>query len=196
MDQTEKVNVTFTETRIVDDHRKGTSKEERFEAGKTYSLSARSADRWVKRGVANFTTAEDAAKATGASSDVSLNLQDAARSDPNASRVAAVGTGTATDTGADADDGADLSKKKLDELKTIAVERNVDITGLTAKADILKAIERDAEIKEALASGKFEDLTVAELQKVAADHEIDLTGKTAKPDVIEAVKAGYKPAAA
>jgi hypothetical protein len=195
-----KAKITFDVTKVVDDENKGTPQEIRFEEGKTYELSLRSADRWVKRGVAHFASDEDAAKARGASSDVALNLQDRDRVDPNASRTQPEGTGEAKKPGGDGggdDDGDDLHKKTVADLKTIAAERKVDIGGLTKKDDIIAAIERDGAIKESLAAGRFDDLTVAELQKVAADQEIDLTGKTAKPDVVEAVKAGYKqPAAA
>lgn len=193
-----KAKITFDETKVVDDENKGTPQEIRFEAGKTYELSLRSADRWVKRGVAHFASDEDAAKARGASSDVALNLQDRDRVDPNASRTQPAGTGEAKKPEGDGGDGADdLHKKTVPDLKTIAAERKVDIAGLTKKDEIIAAIERDGAIKESLAAGRFDDLTVAELQKVAADQEIDLTGKTAKPDVVEAVKAGYKqPAAA
>lgn len=190
------VSITFDETRVVDDERKGTPEEVRFEDGKTYQLSPRSADRWVKRGAAHFTTPEDAAAARGASSDVALNLQDTDRSDPNATRKQPEGTGGKESGSGDGSGDDDLSKKKVDELKAIAAERKVDISGLTKKDDILAALDRDAKIRAALEAGNYDELTIAELQKVAADQNIDLTGKTAKPDIVEAVKAGYKPAVA
>lgn len=84
----------------------------------------------------------------------------------------------------------DLSKMKVEDLKALAADRKIDISGLTKKDDIIAAIERDAAIKASLAAGSYDDLTVAELQKVAFDRNIDLTGKTAKADIIEAIKAG------
>ena len=52
-----KVPVVFTETRVVDDERKGTEAEERYEAGKTYRLDAASAHHWIRRGYAKQTKA-------------------------------------------------------------------------------------------------------------------------------------------
>ncbi|MCP1852801.1 MULTISPECIES: hypothetical protein [unclassified Bradyrhizobium] len=187
----DKVNITFDQTRVVDNEHAGTANETRFEEGKTYPLSPRSADRWVKRGVAHFTTEDDAVKARGASSDVALKLQDADRQDPNASRRQPEGTG-----GKDNADDGDLSKKTVAELQAIAAERKVDISGLTKKADIVAALENDAKVKAAIEAGNFDELTVPELQKLAADKNIDLGGKTAKADIVEAVKAGSAPAAA
>ncbi len=46
------MKVKFTETRIVDDFRKGTSNEERYDAGKVYDLPEISANRWIQRGAA------------------------------------------------------------------------------------------------------------------------------------------------
>lgn len=46
--------VKFNVTRVVDDHRKGTKQEERYEAGKVYDLPEASAARWVGRGVAAY----------------------------------------------------------------------------------------------------------------------------------------------
>lgn len=46
------VKIKFLETRVVQDERTGTKFEERYEEGETYSLSAASADRWIKRGAA------------------------------------------------------------------------------------------------------------------------------------------------
>jgi hypothetical protein len=46
--------VKFSATRIVEDYRQGTPDEERFEAGRTYILPVTSADRWVRRGVAEY----------------------------------------------------------------------------------------------------------------------------------------------
>lgn len=43
------MRVKFTETRVVDDHRKGTPDEERYEAGKVYNLPEPSARRWINR---------------------------------------------------------------------------------------------------------------------------------------------------
>ncbi|WP_130576972.1 Rho termination factor N-terminal domain-containing protein [Bradyrhizobium sp. Leo170] len=189
---TETANITFDELRIVDDNRKGTPDEVRFEEGESYDLPLRSADRWVKRGAAHFTTPEDAAKALGASSDVALNLQDQDRRDPSGTRrqpEAVVGKGADSN----GNGSSDLSKKTVAELKALAANFGVDLTGLTTKAEIVAAIERDVQIKSAIAAGNFDDLTVAELQKVAADQDIDLTGKTEKTEIIEAMKSGYKP---
>lgn len=46
------MKIRFLETRIVDDFRKGTADEERFDAGQTYDLSDESARRWLARQVA------------------------------------------------------------------------------------------------------------------------------------------------
>lgn len=50
----EKVKITFTEDRVVQDEHVGTERESKFFADKSYSLDATSADRWVKRGVAVY----------------------------------------------------------------------------------------------------------------------------------------------
>lgn len=49
---TGKVKVTFLETRVVKDGFEGTDRETKFEAGKTYPLEPESAERWIKRKVA------------------------------------------------------------------------------------------------------------------------------------------------
>lgn len=46
------MKIRFTETRIVDDFRKGTSNEERFTEGRVYDLPEVSAMRWIARGAA------------------------------------------------------------------------------------------------------------------------------------------------
>lgn len=46
------MKVEFTETRIVNDFRKGTSDEEKYVAGEIYDLPMPSARRWIARGVA------------------------------------------------------------------------------------------------------------------------------------------------
>lgn len=46
------VEITFTQTRVVQDEHTGTARETRFEAGKSYKMPKASADRWTKRGVA------------------------------------------------------------------------------------------------------------------------------------------------
>lgn len=81
MDLASRVKVTFIETRVVQDHRVGTPDEERYESGKTYVLSPRSADRWVKRRVAYFVTQADRERAVGSSSDMSSFLSDPTRAD-------------------------------------------------------------------------------------------------------------------
>jgi len=50
----DKVKITFTEDRIVQDEHVSTERETKFVADKSYSLDATSADRWVKRGVAVY----------------------------------------------------------------------------------------------------------------------------------------------
>ncbi len=51
---TEKLKVKFTETVVVDDHRKGTKAEEKYVAGKVYGLSEASAMHWINRGKAEL----------------------------------------------------------------------------------------------------------------------------------------------
>jgi hypothetical protein len=46
--------IRFLQDRTVDDHRKGTKDEERYETGKVYELSETSCERWVGRGVAKY----------------------------------------------------------------------------------------------------------------------------------------------
>ncbi len=46
------MKIKFLETRIVDDYRKGTEDEERYDKDETADLPPRSAMRWVNRGVA------------------------------------------------------------------------------------------------------------------------------------------------
>jgi len=46
--------VRFNVTRVVEDARKGTQDEERYEAGRVYELNDASAARWVNRGVAEY----------------------------------------------------------------------------------------------------------------------------------------------
>ena len=46
------MRVTFTETKVVDDHRKGTPDEERYEKGRTYDLSEAAGGHWIGRNVA------------------------------------------------------------------------------------------------------------------------------------------------
>lgn len=47
-----KLKVKFSETVIVDDHRKGTKQEEKYVEGKTYALAEPSALHWINRGKA------------------------------------------------------------------------------------------------------------------------------------------------
>lgn len=56
------VNVKFNETRIVDDFRKGTEDEVRYEAGEIYSLAPASAKRWIDRGLAIETSEKPKAR--------------------------------------------------------------------------------------------------------------------------------------
>lgn len=80
----QKISITFLENRSVDDHRKGTAAEERYEKGKTYGFTdPRSADRWVKRGYAEYADEASMQAAAGASSDVSLGLSDRDRVSPS-----------------------------------------------------------------------------------------------------------------
>ncbi len=189
-----KVKVTFDETRVVDDASKGTAAEIRFEAGKTYELSLRSADRWVKRGVAHFETDEDAARAAGASSDVALRMQDSDRSDPNAKREVPVGTATDGKPGADGDDTAvDYEGMKVEDLKALAEKRGVAVSG--NKSAIIKTLERDDAVNTAIKGRDFDALHVDELREYAEKEQIDLTGKSSKGDIVEAVSAHQKPAA-
>ncbi len=77
----DKVRITFTENRVVDDHRRNTPAQESYEKDKTYAMDARSADRWVKRQVARWSSEEDERKAAGARSDVSTMMLDTSKSD-------------------------------------------------------------------------------------------------------------------
>ena len=43
------VRVIFTQTKVVDDHRRGTEDEERYEAGRSYKLPLASAEHWLRR---------------------------------------------------------------------------------------------------------------------------------------------------
>ncbi|GAB5506676.1 MAG: hypothetical protein Rhirs2KO_18390 [Rhizobiaceae bacterium] len=52
------MKVKFLTTRVVDDARKGTKNEERFEEGKVYDLPEPSARRWVDRKVAELLAGE------------------------------------------------------------------------------------------------------------------------------------------
>lgn len=60
-------------------------------------------------------------------------------SDDQAKKFADVLKVTPTEDGND--DASDITKMKLDELKEEAVKRNVDISGLTTKKEILEAIQ-------------------------------------------------------
>jgi hypothetical protein len=201
MDGAETVNITFTATRVVDDARKGSQTEERFEAGKSYDLPSRSADRWVKRGVAHFTTDDDAAKGAGASSDVALKMQDADRFDPNASRVAAAGTGTATDStgggnGGRSGEAPDYSAMNKADLKSLADSRGIAGTSSASKPDLQKLLERNDVVTNAIAAREFDTLHVDELHAYAEKEQIDLTGKSSKTDIVKAIgDHAEKPAA-
>lgn len=46
------MHIRFKETRVVDDARKGTAAEQRYEAGQVYDLPEPSALRWISRGLA------------------------------------------------------------------------------------------------------------------------------------------------
>lgn len=106
----DKVNITFTETRVVKDEHEGTSRETRFEADESYDLNPRSADRWVKRGVAFFTSDKDAI-AKGASSEP---ITDDSKS-------------------------IDLEKLTKTQLEKLAGDRGVNVAGAKSKGDFLEA---------------------------------------------------------
>jgi hypothetical protein len=202
MSDADKVSITFTETKVVDDHRKGSSAEERFEAGKTYDLSPRSADRWVKRGAAHFTTPEDAAKAAGASSDVSLRLQDSDRFDPLATRAPAEGSGQATlalggeggGKEAGGDEKTDYSHMKGPELKDLIKSRGLELNGASKNAEFITILERNDKVTAAVAAKDWDVLHVEELKDIAEKDTIDLTGKSTKADIIAAFDEHYKAA--
>lgn len=63
------VNVKFNETRIVDDFRRGTADEERYEAGEIYTLGPASAKRWIDRGIAVETDEKPKAAKSKAAKD-------------------------------------------------------------------------------------------------------------------------------
>jgi hypothetical protein len=201
MDKQETVSVTFDETRIVDDHRKGTADEERFVEGTAYELSARSADRWVKRGVAHFTTEEDAAKAAGASSDVALSILDRDRFDPSAARTTVIGTGQAGggqggDAGAGAGGGQkpDYSEMKGPQLRDLIKDRGLQIGNATRNDQFIAILERDDVVTAAIEAKTFDALHVDELKDLAEKEKIDLTGKSTKTEIVEAFDAHYKAA--
>lgn len=78
------MKIRFTETRVVDDYRKGTVDEERYEAGKTYDLSEPSARRWISRNAAVEVRAGDPSPAP----DVPPTGQDGV-DDPSAAEAGA-----------------------------------------------------------------------------------------------------------
>ncbi|MBR2689172.1 MAG: hypothetical protein IKE42_15070 [Aquamicrobium sp.] len=106
----EMVNITFTETRVVQDEHAGTAREARFEADESYDLNPRSADRWVKRGVAYFTSEKDA-----------------------------VAKGASSEPPADDAESVDLEKLTKTQLEKLAAERGVNVVGAKSKADFLEA---------------------------------------------------------
>lgn len=205
-DKSKVASIKFTKNQSYDN---GRDPVQNFEAGVTYhDLPLRFADRWVKRGVAEFASEEDAIKARGASSDVNLKLSDDDRGGDGTSQTLREGVQSSGESDAaraereaneaaagrkagDNSGSTDYESMKVADLKSMASDRGVTAAG-TAKADYVKALQRDDEIKTSLAAGNFDDLTVAELTTVAEQQNIDLTGKTAKADVVEAVKAGYK----
>ncbi|MGE0289269.1 MAG: hypothetical protein AB7I42_26660, partial [Bradyrhizobium sp.] len=129
MDTIVKAAIRFLESRVVDDWRKGTPAEERYEEGKVYELEPRSADRWVKRGLAEFVDPASATIAQGASSNVGNQQLDRTKADQG------------SDTGQGDGEEIDLDKLKKDELEALAEERGVDISDAKTKADIIKALE-------------------------------------------------------
>ncbi|NEV75472.1 hypothetical protein DYI24_00050 [Rhodopseudomonas sp. BR0C11] len=191
----ENVSIKFTETRVVDDHRKGTPEEQRFVAGKTYEMSARSADRWVKRGVAEWASDDDRTKAAGASADVNLVISDLNRRQ----------LGTASLPNKDGqqdlelDGGGDKSVLKTDyndlkvaELKALLETRGIPGGDVKTKADAVKLLERDDVVKAAIASGDYDALHVDELKSLAEQDFIDITGLTTKAEIVDAIKAHAK----
>ncbi|WBU27583.1 hypothetical protein OOZ54_12850 [Rhodopseudomonas palustris] len=192
----EKVRIKFTETRVVDDHRKGTPEEQRFDAGKTYEMSARSADRWVKRGVAEWASDDDRATAAGASADVTLVISDLNR----------LQLGTATDLPSNEgqqvlglDGGGDDRARKTDyndmkvaDLKALLEARGIPGGDVKTKADAVKLLERDDIVNEAIAAGDFDVLHVDELKSLAEKDGIDVSGLTTKSEIVDAIKARAK----
>lgn len=60
------LTIKFNETRIVDDPRRGTENEERYEAGEIYSVAPASARHWIERGVAEVTDEKPTVKSSKA----------------------------------------------------------------------------------------------------------------------------------
>lgn len=165
------VSIDFLETKVVQDERAGTANEERYEEGKTYRLSPRSADRWVKRGVAKFSTDEDAGKGAGASSDVSLNLQDRDRVDP-------------TKFNAQPPQGTDTPgytpKKDPEADKPAADAPAID----------------DEKVKAAVDARDFDSLTKAQLETLASGANIDVSSAKTKADLVAILGEKYPKAEA
>ncbi len=186
-------SIKFTQTKVVDDERKGTDQEERYEAGKTYKMSLRSADRWVKRGVAEWASPEDQAKAAGAASDVAGRMQDADRYDPTATRIPPVGTGTATDGEKDGE-GEGAGDKNYDEmtkaqlLDAAKARPGLSPTAGASKSDLQKMLERDDKVSAALEAGEYDTLHVDELQAYAERENVEVpAGTNTKAEWIEVV---------
>jgi hypothetical protein len=88
------------------------------------------------------------------------------------------------------DTEVDYEDMKVDDLKALADKRGVAATG--NKAAIIKALERDDTVRQAIAARDFEVLHVDELRAHAEKEQIDLTGKTSKQDIVEAFNERYK----
>lgn len=154
------VKIRFNTTRVVADEHEGTSRETRFEAGATYSLEPRSADRWVKRGVAEFVTTADAEKAEGASALPAVKLLDPARQsdgkkDPSPTEVK------------DAENAGQQSETGASDGKTALVDIPEDWKSLHHATK--KKLARDISGAEAADTDAAEVVIEAELARRAAE---------------------------
>lgn len=87
------VKVRFVVDRVVDDCRKGTSGEERYEAGKVYDLTETSAVRWINRGAAVAVVAGERAAPASAQDPEPAEAGDDADDAVEALRVEAASLG-------------------------------------------------------------------------------------------------------
>jgi len=78
------------------------------------------------------------------------------------------------------DDSKALEDCTIEELKELAAQENVDLTGLSLKADLIAAIE--------LNRAPLDARTIPQLQALAASKGIDLTGISLKADIISAIE--------